>query len=283
MIIASLICLFIVTTHSLLGRALVQHNAVFAGLAVPQAAVFGILLSNMMGWTGSGPKIVGVLCALTVALIFAVLVAKNRDRAHIWGGVLALGTLLATVLLLNNLDQTFVEHVMLGQLEAVGYLELVVVAVISIMILVCAIGWGEHIQFLMHVMLAVAVTSSVQTLGLYTVFAVLVLPALVSVSMDERSAIGLSMVIGWLGLMAGYWTALRLGYATGPFMVGGVVLGSVGALLGPVFGDLFGTKESAEEAARTEPVVEVIRDAEDDSTPMLTAKADDAPVDLLKN
>lgn len=260
MIIASLICLFIVTTHSLLGRALVQHNAVFAGLAVPQAAVFGILFSEMMGWSNPAPKIVGVTFALATAFVFALLIKRDKEKAHVWGGVLALATLLATVLLLNNLNQTFVQHVMLGQLEAVGYRELVVVAAISCMILVCAIGWGEHIQFLMHVMLAVAVTSSVQTLGLYTVFAILVLPALVSASLNERSAIILSIVIGWVGLIGGYWVALELGRATGPFMVGGVLLASMGALLGPQFNNMFGTVEESD-SGRTEPVVEVIRDA----------------------
>ena len=165
------------------------------------------------------------IAALTAALAGALLLTwteriwPNVQEAVI-GVVFVLGATGSVLLLASNVHGS--EHLrdlLVGQILWAQPSRLVWVALVYAAILVLWFGWAERLgRSGFYVLFAVAVTVSVQLVGLYLVFATLIVPPLATRRM-ARGRLPAAWTLGALGYAVGLLASTALDLPSGPVIV----------------------------------------------------------------
>jgi zinc/manganese transport system permease protein len=199
--------LIVLATHVPLGMQVLARGIIFIDLAVAQVAGLGALLAHLADRGDSPWAVQGA--AVGAALAAALLLQWSEKRwPQLQEALIGLLFVLAasgTVLLLAR-DAHGGEHLrdlLVGQMLWVSQGQLLAAAAASAVLLLAwkALGSrGGGLAF--YTLFAVAVTVSVQLVGVYLVFASLIVPALATHGMRrQRLATGLG--IGAAGYVAG--------------------------------------------------------------------------------
>lgn len=204
--------LIVLATHVPLGIQVLARGIIFIDLAVAQVAGLGALAAHLAGY-GDNPWIVQG-AAVGAALAAALLLQGSEKRwPQLQEALIGLLFVLAAsgaVLLLAR-DAHGGEHLrdlLVGQMLWVSQSQLLAAAAISAGLL---LAWkaagrtGGGLTF--YTLFSVAVTVSVQLVGVYLVFASLIVPALASHGLQQRRlatgfAIGAAGYAGGLSLAA---------------------------------------------------------------------------------
>lgn len=175
--------LLVTATHVPLGIQVLQRGIVFIDLAIAQIAGLGIMAADMLGVTPQGWAAQGV--AMTAAVIGAVVLtwAEKRwpDVQEATIGVSFVLAASAAILLLagNPHGGEHLKDLLVGQILWVNLGTLLPASLIYALILVLWFGRGERLgRAGFYVLFACTVTISVQLVGVYLVFAGLIIPAL---------------------------------------------------------------------------------------------------------
>jgi zinc/manganese transport system permease protein len=213
--------LLVLATHIPFGMRILQRGVVFADLAVAQIAGLGVVIAGMLDLTGH-PWLVQLI-AVTSALCGAALLAWiERNLAEVKEACIGLTFVLSASLgiLLMSHDVHAGEHLkdmLVGQILWVNNSQLIATAVITAILLVVWKGFRPHLGFFgFYALFAIAVTASVQLVGIYLVFASLIAPALVTYRQKKRRyahafAVGIA---GYAtGLLLSVWLDLPAGAA----------------------------------------------------------------------
>ena len=173
----------VLVTHIPLGREVLKRGIIFIDLAIAQIAALGVVLAHLLDW--DEVSWMRQAAALTAALLGALLLAWTERR---WPDVQealigAIFVLAATAsLLLLARDPHGGEHLqdmLVGQILWVSYADLAMAAALTAAVLIL---WrvlklrASRLSF--YLVFACAVTISVQLVGIYLVFASLIIPAL---------------------------------------------------------------------------------------------------------
>ncbi|MFM9968738.1 MAG: metal ABC transporter permease [Burkholderiales bacterium] len=236
--------LLVTATHVPLGMQVLSRGIVFIDLAVAQIAGLGVIAADVLGWEAHGPAV--QVAAFSAALLGALLLTWTEKR---WpevqeatiGVVFVLGSSAAILLLASNpRGGEHLKELLSGQILWVGWARLAVDAAIYAALFAIwfftrePLGRMGFARMSFYVLFASVVTVSVQLVGLYLVFASLVVPALATYySPEQRMAKALGVgVMGYvLGLLASAITDLP----SGAMIVCAMVL--VGALVAAVVGN----------------------------------------------
>ena len=180
---AFIVGLLVTATHVPLGIQVLSRGIVFIDLAVAQIAGVGVILADALGWEPQGLAV--QISALSAALAGALLLTWTEKRwpdlqEAIIGVVFVLASSLGLLLLAKNVHGgENMKELLLGQILWVNPERLPVQALISALIVAAWFGFGARLGRMgFYVLFACAVTASVQLVGLYLVFATLVIPAL---------------------------------------------------------------------------------------------------------
>ncbi len=192
--------LLVLASHVPLGQAVLRRGIVFLDLAIAQIAGLGVVIAHSLGSEDSPAltQVGAVAAALLGALFLRHMekVAGARQEAII--GVTFVAAACLALLLMSH-DPHGAEHLqdlLVGQILWTTWGGLLPLAVVTALTLAAWFGLGWRSSPLgFYVLFAITITASVQVVGIYLVFASLIVPALVA---GERLARGL--VIG----MAGY-------------------------------------------------------------------------------
>jgi zinc/manganese transport system permease protein len=175
--------LLVLATHVPLGMQVLSRGIVFIDLAVAQIAGLGVILADMAGWEPQRWQ--GQLAALVAAVAGALLLTWTEKRypdvqEAIIGSFFMLAATGATLLLAGNPHGgEHLKDLLVGQILWVSTPQLVVMAVVTVLVLAVWRLSGRSFGVTRFYMLfAVSVTASVQLVGVYLVFASLILPAL---------------------------------------------------------------------------------------------------------
>ena len=175
--------LLVTATHVPLGMQVLARGIVFIDLAVAQIAGVGVILADFLGWEPQGVAV--QVAALSAALACALFLTWTERRwpqvqEAIIGVVFVLASSVALLLLASNVHGgEHLSELLLGQILWVSPDRLPVQALICAIVLAAWFGLGERLGRIgFYVLFACAVTASVQLVGLYLVFATLVIPAL---------------------------------------------------------------------------------------------------------
>lgn len=201
--------LLVVSTHIPLGRAVLNRGIIFIDLAIAQIAGVGVIAAHVFGW-GSEGWIIQV-AAISSAMAGAVLLhwtdkAFSEVQEALIGVVFVLAATLSLLLLANNPhggDQ--LKELLVGQILWVSYDQLLPIALVYAGVL-GAWFWFDvpnvH-RLLFYLLFAVTVTASVQLVGIYLVFATLIIPSLAARPFASRSRLWVSYGVGILGYVIG--------------------------------------------------------------------------------
>lgn len=215
--------LLVTATHVPLGVQVLNRGIVFIDLAVAQIAGLGVIVADALGFEHHGLAV--QVAALTAALAGALLLNWTDKRwPAVQEAVIGVTFIVAAnaAILLLAADAHGAEHLkelLIGQILWVKASLLPYVAVIYGVLLFAWLRWAERMGRIgFYVLFAVAVTISVQLVGVYLVFATLIVPALATMFVTRRRTLA-AYAIG----AAGYATGLALSLATdlppGPLIV----------------------------------------------------------------
>jgi len=211
--------LLVTATHVPLGMQVLARGIVFIDLAVAQVAGLGVILAHYLGWepTGAGVQVAAIAAALACAMFLTWTERRWPEvQEAIIGVVFVLGSSAAILLLAHDPHGgENLKELLVGQILWVTPKQLLIVAAIYAVLLVLWFGLRERLGRIgFYVVFACAVTVSVQLVGLYLVFATLVVPALSTYyTRGRRHAKAYSVgVVGYaVGLLASLWADLPSG------------------------------------------------------------------------
>lgn len=183
--------LLVLTTHVYLGAQVLERGIVFIDLAIAQMAGLGIIVANAVGLadieTSSALGTLSVqIVAVSSALLGAALLTWTEKRAgshqEALIGVLFILAACASLLVLasNPHGGEHLKELLAGQILWVNSKQLISLAVLSAFLLLFAkFGLLKRLgEFGFYASFALAVTASVQLVGVYLVFSSLIIPAL---------------------------------------------------------------------------------------------------------
>lgn len=216
--------LIVLLTHIPLGYEVLRRGIIFIDIAVAQIAGLGVIVAYSFGWDehGIAAQIAAVSSALLGAWILSVLEKKHgKHQEALIGTSFILAATGGILLLANNPHGgEHLRELLVGQILWVEWSRLLFAAVISIAVLLFWLrlraktgGPGFYLLF------AIAITVSVQLVGVYLVFASLIIPALATTGYNKHSGIVLSFIIGIIGYASGLVLSALLDLPSGAVIV----------------------------------------------------------------
>ena len=206
---ALLACLLVLSTHVPLGTEVLRRGIIFIDLAIAQVAGLGVIAADTMGWEAEGVmvQVAAVSAALVAAAILHWTDRRWPDIQEALIGVAFVLAATAGILFLagNPHGGEHLKELLVGQVLWVTYDKLVPVAVISALVLLAWYWMRNHVRgFGFYALFAFSVTASVQLVGIYLVFACLIIPAISTRHISgHKVRILCGYAVGGLGCLAG--------------------------------------------------------------------------------
>lgn len=219
--------LLVTATHVPLGMQVLARGIVFIDLAVAQVAGAGVILADYLGWEPAGAAV--QIAALAAALACAMLLTWTERRwpevqEAVIGVVFVLASSVAILLLAHNpRGGEHLKDLLIGQILWVNAGHLPIVAAIYAVVLALWFGMKQRMGRIgFYVLFGLAVTISVQLVGLYLVFTTLVIPAL-STYYTKRHRLPKAYSVGVFGYALGLLGSLWLDLPSGSMIVCAIV------------------------------------------------------------
>ena len=215
--------LLVTATHAPLGIQVLNRGIVFIDLAVAQIAGLGVILGDVLGYEHHGAA--AQMFALAAALLGALLLHWTErlwpDVQEAVIGVVFILAANAAMLLLaaNPHGAEHLKDLLVGQILWVKAGELPLMAAASAAILAVWFGASARIGRIgFYLLFACAVTISVQLVGVYLVFATLIIPALASRRL-RRGRLAACYALGAVAYLSGLLLSALGDLPTGPLIV----------------------------------------------------------------
>ena len=175
--------MLVLTTHIPMGMQVLKRGIVFIDLAIAQIAGLGVVAADRLGWEPQGwaVQVAAVSAAVLGGLLLTYTEKRWPDVQEALIGVLFVLAATGGVLLLadNPHGGEQLKDLLVGQILWVSYAQLVPVSLLTAVILGVWFGFRDKMGDLgFYLLFACAVTLSVQLVGVYLVFASLIIPAL---------------------------------------------------------------------------------------------------------
>lgn len=202
-------CLLVLSTHVPLGTEVLRRGIIFIDLAIAQVAGLGVIAADTMGWEAEGwmVQIAAVSAALVAAYILHLTGKRlpNVQEALIGVAFVLAATAGMLVLAGNPHGGEHLKELLVGQVLWVNYDQLLPAAMISAVVLFAWYRMRDRLHgFGFYALFAFAVTASVQLVGIYLVFACLIIPALATRNIARRRIkIACGYAVGMVGCLLG--------------------------------------------------------------------------------
>lgn len=218
--------LLVLATHVPLGSQVLERGIVFIDLAIAQIAGLGVIAADAFGIPHDGVAVqfAAVCAALAGAWLLTWTERRAAQHQEALIGVLFVLAACAGLLLLagNPHGGEHLKDLLVGQILWVDGTHLWWLAGISaLLLLAMRLGWAERLgRFGFYGVFAVAVTASVQLVGVYLVFSSLIIPALATRGLPSGMRRNLiAYAIGALGYALGLALSALLDLPSGAMIV----------------------------------------------------------------
>ncbi len=199
--------LLVLSTHIPLGQEVLKRGIIFLDLAIAQIAALGVVIATSLLHLHDGSfaqTLVAVMAAIigSLALYQLRAVAVNIQEAII--GIIFILAATGILLLLSSDPHggERLKSILVGQILWLQASDLLPLSIIYSVILGIWIRFKQHMgEWLFYPLFAVAITLSTQTVGVYLVFASLIIPSLATLRAKQKTAIAFG--IGILGYFVG--------------------------------------------------------------------------------
>lgn len=216
--------LLVLSTHVPLGRQVLKRGIVFIDLAIAQIAGLGVMAADALGWEPQGWGVQAA--AVSAALLGAVLLTWTERRwpdiqEALIGTLFVLASCVGILLLAGNPHGgEHLKDLLVGQILWVTPGQLWAMAGLSAAVLALWYGAGTRLgQAGFYLLFALAVTASVQLVGVYLVFSSLIMPALAVRHLPPRAALLAGWLTGGLGCLMGLCLSAMFDLPSGAVMV----------------------------------------------------------------
>lgn len=216
--------MLVLATHVPMGQHVLNRGIVFIDLAIAQVAGLGVTAASAFGFEAEGWSI--QVAAVAAALIGALLLTWTEK---IWPevqealiGVLFVVAACVELLLLANNPRggEHLKDLLVGQILWVQPQQLIPVAILYALALLAWFTIRNRIgQMGFYVLFALVVTQSVQLVGVYLVFASLIIPALAAKRFPEGARLFVGYLTGLIGYVLGLVASALFDLPTGAVIV----------------------------------------------------------------
>ena len=199
----------VLTTHVPLGAQVLQRGIVFIDLAIAQIAGLGVMAADAAGLPEGGIAVqaAAVFAALLGAVLLTWTERKAPEQQEALIGVMFILAACAGILLLagNPHGGEHFNDLLAGQILWVTTPQLAGLAAVSVLLwLAMALGWIDKLGRIgFYAAFSLAVTASVQLVGVYLVFASLIIPALATRRLTGKRRLIGAYAIGIAGYAGG--------------------------------------------------------------------------------
>lgn len=233
--------LLVLATHVPLGVEVLRRGIIFIDLAVAQVAALGVIAAGLLHFEDYGGGLGAQLAAGGAALLAAALLTWTERRwpeiqEALIGLLFVLAATIGILLLASNPHGgERLRDLLVGQILWVNWSQLMPVAILYLGLLAV---WnffpvlGATHRFSFYALFAIAVTASVQLVGVYLVFASLIAPAVASLRFTGRRRLISAFVFGMLAYAAGLLISLAFDLPAGATIVAVLVVAALGGILG---------------------------------------------------
>lgn len=215
--------LLVTSTHVPLGQRVLKRGIIFLDLAIAQVAGLGIIAAYSFHWEPGGWQV--QLVAMTAAILGVLLLNYTEQRwpqiqEALIGSLFVLASSGSILLLATNPQGgEQLKELLVGQILWVSYEQLIPVAILYTAVLGLWFNFSEKASSLQfYLLFALTITASVQLVGIYLVFASLILPAL-AIRNISKFALRYGYVIGTTGYLLGLIMAAALDLPAGAMIV----------------------------------------------------------------
>lgn len=214
--------LLVVASHVLLGREVLGRGIVFIDLCIAQVAALGVIFAHSLHLPDAHWLV--QLVAFGSALAAAALLQFTESHWRQWqeaiiGCLYVVSACLALLVLSHDphgAEQ--LKSLLTGQILWVAPTQLWPLLVATAVVLLAWYLLPAWRQRLFYFLFALAITTSVQQVGVFLVFASLILPALAVIGM-QRTGLWLGYALGALGYTLGLLLSLHWDLPAGPLVV----------------------------------------------------------------
>lgn len=218
--------LLVVSTHVLLGRRVLERGIIFIDITIAQIAALGVIVASTLGWTqmeggGFGNQLAAGVAALLGSALLAWTERKlRRVQEALIGSLYVIAASAALLVLAKNPHGAeHMQELLAGQILWVGFAQLWPVVALYAFVLALWFFWAHRRTSAFYFLFALSVMASVQLVGVYLVFATLILPALACHGLSERRGLPLGYAIGAAGYGIGLWLSVPFDLPAGPCVV----------------------------------------------------------------
>lgn len=224
--------LIVLSTHVPLGREVLRRGIIFIDLAIAQIAGLGVIVAYTLGWSEHGieAQVAAVISALLGAWTLNALEKKLGEHQEALIGISFILAATAGILLLANNPHggEHLREMLVGQVLWVESTQLVYAFAVSAAVLMIWWMFHDHIgNFGFYTLFALAITVSVQLVGVYLVFASLIIPALAAYDRPGMRGTVVAGIIGVAGFAAGLLASALFDLPSGAVIVWLIALSAI--------------------------------------------------------
>ena len=224
--------LLVLATHVPLGIQVLNRGIVFIDLAIAQIAGIGVIAADVLGWEAQGWAI--QVAATSTALLGALLLSWTERcwpeiQEALIGVLFVLASCTGILLLASNPHGgEHLKDLLVGQILWVGYAQLGVMGIVSAGVLLAWFGYAGKLGLTgFYVLFALAVTASVQLVGVYLVFSSLIIPALATRHLQGKARLLPAYVLGAVAYALGLVLSALWDWPSGAVIVLAMALSAV--------------------------------------------------------
>lgn len=216
--------MLVLATHVPMGQQVLNRGIVFIDLAIAQVAGLGVTVAGSLGFDPEGWRVQAA--AVAAALIGALLLTWTEKiwpevQEALIGVLFVVAACIELIILANNpRGGEHLKDLLVGQILWVSPEKLIPVAALYLAALIAWFGLRKRMgQIGFHVLFALVVTQSVQLVGVYLVFASLIIPALAAKRFAEPLRLAVGYLVGLTGYVLGLVASSLFDLPTGAVIV----------------------------------------------------------------
>ena len=214
----------VLLSHIPLGREVVKRGIIFIDLAIAQMAGFGIILANTLGFEAEGWQLQGLafFSAISGAALIGILEKFSGDFQEAVIGISFVLAASASLMLLANNPHggEHLQDLLSGQILWVSWDQLIAPALVSLLVFAVWLFKRRWVQGkLFYLFFSIAITQSVQLVGVYLVFSSLIMPAVATIRLTDKKALLAAMIIGLCAYGSGLLLSLISDLPSGALIV----------------------------------------------------------------
>lgn len=215
--------MIVAATHVPLGQEVLKRGIIFIDLAIAQIAALGVVCGSVFFHAEKGllPFAMALVFALAGSGLFGWLERKAPEFQEAFiGCAFVLSASLILLLLANDPHGgEEIQGLLAGQILWVGWGQTVFTALAYSAVLFLWFRFTDKRPTLFYALFPVTVTLSVQLVGVYLVFASLIIPALGSSLFSGRARLAAGYGIAGLSVVAGLALSVFADWPAGPTLV----------------------------------------------------------------